>query len=194
MRLVYIIRHASPAVQPGVASRDWPLSDRGIEESQSLAAAAEGWELRAIYSSSEAKARATAGIVGERFGLQVNVADAFDELRIPEFIANSDEFNDVVRAVLEDRTFEPPRLDPLLSGRLETADTAAERFAAGIGIVEQGAFPAAIVSHGRIIAAYLAAVLRSADPFALWRSIPMPGWASVDLDAPEAGLLRAFDD
>ncbi len=51
-------------------------------------------------------------------------------------------------------------------------------------IIEQGELPAAVVSHGRVMSAYLAELLHLEDPFALWRSIPMPGWALLDLDGP----------
>ena len=191
MRTLYLVRHASPVIQPGVPSREWTLSDRGVREARALAETAKEWGLRALYSSSEVKARATALIVGDALGLQVNVVDAFDELRIPEFIANADDFNEVVRAVLEERDIEPPRLDPQIDQRLESASAAAARFAEGVRIVEQGPFPAAIASHGRVLTAYLWASGRVSDPFAAWRAIPMPGWASVDLDGD--GFLRPFD-
>ena len=34
MRNLYLIRHATPAVQPNVPAPDWPLSDRGIDEAR----------------------------------------------------------------------------------------------------------------------------------------------------------------
>jgi hypothetical protein len=44
--------------------------------------------------------------------------------------------------------------------------------------------PAAIVSHGRILTAYLAQHRPLESPFDYWRAIPMPGWTRIDLDAP----------
>jgi broad specificity phosphatase PhoE len=181
MRPLYLIRHASPAIQPEVPARDWQLSDQGIEEARAIAEVAGGWAIEALYASSEPKARTTALIVGDAVGLSVNVADAFDELRMPDWISNSDEFNQVVQAILEGQE---------AGGGYESAEQAAARFAAGVRIVEDGPFPAAIVSHGRILTSWLAARGSIEDAFAFWRSIPMPGWALLDLDA--GGLSVPF--
>ena len=66
-----------------------------------IASAATEWGLEALYASSEPKARSTALIIGDAVGLSVNVADAFDEQRMNDWIANSDEFNELVRGILE---------------------------------------------------------------------------------------------
>lgn len=174
MRPLYLIRHASPIVRPAEPAREWPLSERGIAEAQTIAGAAAEWGLEALYSSSEPKARSTALIIGEAIGLPVRVADAFDELRMSDWIGNADEFNEAVRAILEG---DPPR-------GAESRQDAARRFAEGIQIVAEGPMPAAIVSHGRILTSYLAQHRGLDTPFDYWRSIPMPGWTRIDLDAP----------
>jgi probable phosphoglycerate mutase len=174
MRTLYLIRHASPIVRPGEPARDWPLSERGIAEAKALVGSAAGWGLAALYSSSEPKAQTTALIIGDAIGVPVRVADAFDELRMSDWIGNADEFNDTVRAILEG---EPPR-------GAESRDDAAQRFAEGIAIVAAGALPAAIVSHGRILTSYLAKHRGLEAPFDYWRAMPMPGWTQIDLDAP----------
>ncbi len=175
MRPLYLIRHASPVIRPDEHARDWPLSDRGIIEAQALAGTAADWGVEALYSSSEAKARGTALIIGDAMGLPVNVVDAFDELLITDWIRNADEFNNAVRAILDG--------DALPRG-VESAADAASRFADGVSIVGSGAFPAAIVSHGRILTSYLGQYRALESPFEYWRAIPMPGWTRIDLDAP----------
>jgi broad specificity phosphatase PhoE len=80
-----------------------------------------------------------------------------------------------VRAILEGDT--PPR-------GAESREDAAERFAGGVSLAAAGALPAAIVSHGRILTAYLAGHRRVESPFTYWRAIPMPGWTCIDLDTP----------
>lgn len=178
MRLVYLIRHASPAVQPTVPAEEWRLSERGIEEARALAEIARGWGLRAIYSSPEAKAMSTALVLGDAAGLPVHAVEGFHELRLGgTFIGNADEFSETIRAVLE-RPEQPVRGS-------ETAAAAAARFAAGMQSVEAGQFPAAVVTHGRVMTSYLAREAGLDDPFALWRSVPMPGWISLDLDHPK---------
>jgi broad specificity phosphatase PhoE len=184
MRQLFIIRHASPVVQPDAPARDWPLSERGIEEAGALARLARSWELAAIYSSSEAKARSTALIIADQLGLFVNVVDGFDELRMPEWIPNADEFNDSVRAILTEGAAQPRGA--------ERAEQAAARFADGVEIVTHGAFPAAIVSHGRVLTAWLARTIGLDDPYETWRTLPMPGWACIDLDAPRLGFISPF--
>jgi broad specificity phosphatase PhoE len=182
MRPLYIIRHASPVVRPELPTREWVLSDRGVAEAQAVASVATDWGLEALYASSEPKARSTALIVGDAVGLSVHVADAFDELRMNDWIDNADEFNEVVRAILE---------GPEPAGGHETADDAAARFAQGVRIVEDGPFPAAVVSHGRIITSWLSQRGYIESPFDFWRQIPMPGWALLDLDSQD-GLTVPF--
>jgi broad specificity phosphatase PhoE len=184
MRTLYLIRHATPAIQPTVPSPDWPLSERGIEETRRLSRTAKSWGLQALYASNEAKAQSTALVLGEELALPVGVVEGFQETRLDVWIGNSDEFGDAVRQILE---------QPELSWRgAERAATAAERFAAGVSIISEGPFPAAVVSHGRVITAWLAERLSIDDPFTLWRSIPMPGWASIDLDEAASGIAPVF--
>lgn len=175
MRRLYLVRHASPMVQPDQPSREWVLSDRGIAEAQALATTGAAWGIEAVYCGSEPKMRATALILGDATGAPVHVVDAFDELRVAHWIGNSDAFNDLVRAILEDA--------PLPRG-VESAADAVARFARGLRLIETGPFPAAIVSGGRMLTSYLMRTRGVEEPFAYWRAIPFPGWTSIDLDAP----------
>ncbi|MBF6598947.1 MAG: histidine phosphatase family protein [Dehalococcoidia bacterium] len=64
MARVYLIRHASPRIEPGLPPARWRLSPYGIEESRRLAAAAaDSRGIEALYSSVKAKATATAAII-----------------------------------------------------------------------------------------------------------------------------------
>lgn len=182
MRSVYLIRHASPNVQPNVPAAAWTLSDRGIAEAERLAETARAWGIRALYTSAESKARATALIIGDACGVGAGVVQGLEELRFDDWIGNADAFSDAVKSILE-------QPEAVVRGA-ERASAAAARFGAAMRIVEQGDLPAAVVSHGRVLTAYLAELLHLEDPFALWRSIPMPGWAMVDLDGP--ALIEEF--
>lgn len=184
MERLYLIRHASPSVQPHAPSEQWTLSERGIEEARRLASIAASWGLAAVYSSVEPKAQATALIIGDAAGQPVRVVEGLQELRFDRWIANSDDFSEQVRNILE-------QPDVSVHGA-ERASAAATRFAAAVSIVAKGPFPAAIVSHGRVLTAYLAQLLALEDPFGLWRAIPMPGWACVDLDPPRPNLIEPF--
>ncbi len=185
MRRLYFVRHASPNIQPNVPSEQWTLSERGIEEARSLAKIAAGWNLAAVYSSVEPKAQSTALIIGDAVRHGVRVVDGLQELRFDRWIANADEFGEMIRDILE---------QPAVSAHgAERAITAAARFAAAIDMVTEGPFPAAVVSHGRVITAYLTQLLKLDDPFATWRSIPMPGWACVDTESPTPKLIAPFE-
>jgi broad specificity phosphatase PhoE len=184
MRNLYLVRHASPAVQPERPAREWSLSERGIAEARLMATGASAWGLTAVYCSSEEKSRATALVLGDATGAPVRAVESFDELRMPEWIANADEFNDLVRSIFE-RPTEAQR-------GAETAESAAARFAAGIETVSAHGLPAAVVSHGRIITSWLMASGAIDDAFAFWRALPMPGWARIDLDQPPASWDMSF--
>lgn len=184
MRELYLIRHATPAVQPNVPAPQWPLSERGADEARTLATTAQSWGIEALYSSGEAKARSTALIIGEVLGLPVNVVDGLQETRLDVWISNSDEFGDAVRQILE---------QPEVSLRgAERAGAAGDRFDAAIEIIGEGPFPAAVVTHGRVLTSWLTQRLAIEDPFSLWRSIPMPGWTRIDLDDMRADSLEPF--
>jgi probable phosphoglycerate mutase len=184
MRHLYLIRHATPTVQPNVPSPEWSLAERGIEEARALATVAESWGLRALYASKEPKARSTALIIGDALGLPVNIVEGFEETHLDWWISNSDEFAEAVKQILE---------QPDLSLRgAERAEAAAARFAGAIDLITQGGFPAAVVTHGRVLTAWLTQTAGIEDPFALWRSIPMPGWTRVDLDDMRADAVEPF--
>ena len=124
---------------------------------EQLAVRARSWGVHAVYTSAEPKARSTALLLGDELLAPVHVVDGFEELRFDHWIANSDDFAESVHSILE---------QPALSFRgAETADAAAARFAAAIQIVASASFPAAVVSHGRVLSAWLARVLGPDAPF-----------------------------
>ena len=78
MRALYLVRHATPAVQPNVPAVECPLADRGIDEARALAQVAREWDLRAVYASREPKAQSTALIVAEPSLIPVHVVEGFE--------------------------------------------------------------------------------------------------------------------
>lgn len=181
MRPVYLIKHASPQVQPNVPAESWQLSTTGVAEARQLATLARRWGIKSVYSSIEPKAQSTALLIGDELAHPVRVVDGLQEIRVG-WIANSDEFSEHIRQILEHPSV------PLRGA--ETAEDAAARFALAMQIVEQGELPAAVVAHGRVLTAYLTHLLGIDDPFAFWRAIPMPAWACLDLDGPR--LISGF--
>jgi len=183
-RSIYLIKHAEPAVRPDVPPEQWTLSLRGIEEARRIAEAVRGSGLQAVYSSFEPKAKATALIIAEPAGVQVRVIEGFEELRLGGWIANADDFNDLVRQILEHPRESVPGA--------ETARAAAKRFERAMEVVLKAELPAVVVSHGRIVAAYLSCVLGEPGPFTLWRSIPSAGVARLDSSGLAPKLATPF--
>ena len=181
MPFIYLVRHASPQVDPHQSPRIWRLSPRGVEEARALAQVARDWGLAALYSSVEPKASATAAIIGDAAGLPVRLAEGLHEQHWEGWVENADEFNERVREILGQR-------DESVHGA-EPAGDAARRFGEALAAIALGATPAAVVSHGRVLTAYLAAALRIEDPFAFWRAMPMPAYACIELDS-SSGTVR----
>ena len=184
MPRIYLVRHASPQVDPRAAASTWRLSPRGIEEARALAEIARSWKLAALYSSVEPKASATASIIGDAAGVAVRLAEGLQEQRWDAWVENADAFNERVREMLE-------RPDESVHGAESIAD-AAQRFGEALDAIAAGPGPAAAVSHGRVLTAYLAAALALEDPFAFWRAMPMPAYASIDADAGRVRVLAPF--
>jgi broad specificity phosphatase PhoE len=183
-RLLYLVRHSLPRVEPDVPDVDWLLSSPGTEDSWALGRQARDWGLRALYSSPETRAFTTAVPIARTLGLPIQSLEGLRELRLAGWVGKTDEFHALVREVLS---------APHLSAYgCEPARDAAARFQAAVDKIAAGPFPAAAVSHGRVLTAYLASVAPLHDPFAFWRSIPLPGWAVLDLDEPAAGLVAPF--
>jgi broad specificity phosphatase PhoE len=75
----------------------------------------------------------------------------------------------------------------------EPAADAARRFGGALAAIAAGPAPAAVVSHGRALTAYLASALPLDDAFAFWRAMPMPAWACIELAASgRARLIEPF--
>jgi probable phosphoglycerate mutase len=175
MARVYLVRHASPTVRPGTRPSTWHLSERGIEEARALAETARDWGLTAIYSSVEPKASSTASVIGDAVGMPVQLVEGLEEQHWDAWTENADEFNENVRRILE-------RPDESIAGS-EPAAAAAQRFGGALRLLLPGDGPLAVVSHGRVLTAWLDSVLTLESPYDAWRAIPMPGYALVEVGA-----------
>jgi broad specificity phosphatase PhoE len=185
MARIYLVRHASTRIEPEVVSARWQLSPRGVAEAYTLAAVACEWGLRAVYTSVEPKATATALILGDAAALPVRSVEGLEEQRWEGWIENADEFNDAVRSALE--------APDVRTHGSESAGDAASRFSAALDLVREGPSPAAVVSHARVMTAYLAPVLTLEDPYSFWRALPMAGYALLELTAYRgARMIRPF--
>jgi broad specificity phosphatase PhoE len=164
-----LIRHGPPLILQDAPARAWPLSDEGRRACEEFAGRLEEYQVSAIISSAETKARETAAILAARLGLAPGVdADLNEHRRENVPYLGRPVFEAAIR-----RLFAEP--DALVFGQ-ETATQAYTRFA---GAVEraQAAHPTgdvALVTHGTVMTLY-AERHAGVEPFAFWQALTMPG-------------------
>ncbi len=79
--LLLLVRHAEQAT---MQYRDPPLSERGEEQAERLAARLAALPLTAVVSSHLLRARRTAAVVAARSGLEAEVEEGLEEIRLGE--------------------------------------------------------------------------------------------------------------
>ena len=175
MRRLILIKHASPLVIPGTSPEKWNLSDKGRESCNALADSLREFQPATIVSSTEPKAIETAQLVAAQLKIDTSTAENLHEhdrsnvphMRSGEFISHME-------------VFFRKRHERVL-GR-ETAHEAEERFAGAVDAVlaRHADGNVAVVSHGTVIALYLARH-GGKKPFELWREMGLPSFATLSL-------------
>ena len=184
MRKLILIKHAKPEVVPSVPPEQWHLSAQGRDSCASLADALAKHEPAIIVSSTESKAVETAQMIAQRLNVPHETGqDLFEHdrsnvphMRSGEFISHVELF------------FRQP--DELVLG-LESANEAEARFRAAVdaAVARRTNGNIAIVSHGTVIALFLATDAR--DRFRLWRQLGLPSF--VVLSLPDYKLLETVE-
>lgn len=176
-RKLILVKHAAPQVTPGAPPEAWELSEKGREACAPLARALRGHEIARIFSSTEPKAVQTA----ERIAALLNVTwqtaaglHEHDRGDVPHMAS---------RDFISHMELMFRRPDELVLGR-ETANEALARFAAAVGSAmdQPGQGNTAIVSHGTVIALFIARYTHS-QPFDLWRQLGLPSFVVIDWPA-----------
>lgn len=185
MRRLILIKHASPLVIPGTPPEKWSLSDKGKESCNALADALREFEPTTIISSTETKAVETAQLTASRLSVPATTAPNFHEhdrsnvphMRSGEFISHMELF------------FRKPNERVL--GR-ESADEASDRFEDAVhDLLDQNTTGnAAIVSHGTVIALFIARH-GGGNPFEWWRKMGLPSFVVMSL--PELKLEKSVE-
>lgn len=176
MRKLILIKHASPQVDPRTPSERWRLSEAGRAKCAPLAERLRALEPTIIVSSVEPKAEESARLVAGALGVPHVTATGLHEhdrsnvphLRSGEFIS------------LMELLFRKP--DERVLGR-ESASAASERFEQAVANVleKHTEGNVAIVSHGTVIALFLANHGAVGKPFELWRRLGLPSVAVLSL-------------
>jgi len=168
-RLV-LVRHSAVLVDPNVPAAKWPLSKNGRFLSQQLADQLRPYRLTRFITSDEAKAVETGQIMATRLGLPcTNEADLHEHNR-----AGLPFFEDKVAwATAVSHFFAQPD-QPVLGE--ETAVQARQRLERTIAKLQQqfAQDRLALVSHGRILTAFISWYNTTVDPFPFWQSLTLP--------------------
>jgi broad specificity phosphatase PhoE len=166
--VLLLIRHSVPEIDPARPAEEWQLSEEGRARCEHLGAQVAAHRPERLLSSPEPKALETAELIAPALGLEVEVDGDLREhqrrslpfLPRAEFLRRMGEF------------FARP--DEVVVGE-ESAGAARVRFAA---VVDSVGRPAAVVTHGTVIALYAA----GSDPdggFGFWKTLALPDVVQV---------------
>lgn len=167
---VILLRHGAPEIEAGVASTHWRLSDAGRDAARRTAERLRAFDVVAIVSSQEPKARETADIVARASSRPVfELAALREHARKTAGHLDRETF---ARSVAN--LFEHP--DERVFGE-ETAAQALKRFRGAISEIlrAHASGDLVVVSHGTVIALFVAD-LTGESGIGLWRSMAMPSW------------------
>ena len=182
MERVVLVRHGPTMVEPDVPQDQWRLSPEGENIVRSWAEC-QSWDgVTQLYTSPEAKAVETAAMISQTANIPVaGIDDGLRELRVP-FIASRGEFLARMERYLGG--FPDPDFEPWESAqaRIHSSIHAIQARHAGQSI--------AVVSHGRILTAYLSGILSRRLSEREWLAIQMPDSAVVDMEAGR--VLKGF--
>ena len=167
-RRLLLIRHGAPLILQDAPAREWPISEEGRQACEEFAGRLAAYQVTAILSSAEAKARETAAILAAKLGLTPGEdADLNEHRRENVPYLGRPVFEAAIR-----RLFAEP--DTLVFGQ-ETATQAYTRFAGAVerALVAHPDGDVALVTHGTVMTLY-AERHAGVEPFAFWQALTMP--------------------
>lgn len=180
MHQLILIRHSIPEVRPDAPPSTWHLAPEGVARAKTFAARIDLSRASRIFSSAEPKALETARVLGEAWQLPVEQVTGLHEHERPETrIVPPAQFEANIRALFA-------RPSEIVFGS-ESADAARQRFTTAVaGLVERHHGDVAVVTHGTVMALFVAAHT-GRDAFELWKQQQMPCAALLTL--PDYGSL-----
>lgn len=174
-----LIKHAMPEIIPAEPSKNWVLSEAGIDSCSALADSLSGYGIQQLFSSREIKAVQTAEIVGEQLGLVNTPVDNLyenDRSGFPYF-ENPEDWKQQFREF-----FANPKECIIGNESAEEALIRFEKTVCGLISAHRGE-SLAIVAHGTVIT-LLVAAYNDVEPFKFWESLELPSFVLL-----EAGTL-----
>jgi broad specificity phosphatase PhoE len=178
VRRLVLVKHAMPVVVDGVTPARWVLADAGRRDAAALAEQLARAGIARVVASEEPKARETGRILAERLGVPCETRTGLHEHDRSNVtrLDTREQFEARVRELFA-------RPGELVYG-VETADAALARFRAAVMDVvsENVEASVAVVSHGTVIALFVAAVT-GGEGFEIWKKLGLP--SCVVLALPE---------
>lgn len=179
-RLVILVKHAVPDIDPAVPAHRWRLSEEGRRRAEDLGRVLKAYRPGAVASSVEPKARETAEIAARSLGLPCLAWPGLHEhRRAGTGFLTRERFEAAVADF-----FARPAVQVMGE---ETADAAHTRFRDALEAL-LSAHPAnnlAVVTHGTVITLFVSRAL-GLEPYPLWRRLGLPslvvlGWPGPTL-------------
>lgn len=165
---IAVIRHGVPCIDPAVPATDWHLSDEGRQGEMSFAGRVKQLCPSVVICSPELKARETAQLLYPEYSVEIDEDLREQGLGQVPFLSPQA----FVQALKD--CFDQPS-EAILGG--ESAQSAAQRLHRAITRLRR--HPAVVVSHGRIISAYVS-TLASRHGLRIWQALRMPDVLLVD--------------
>lgn len=188
MTTLYLVRHAAPVQDYSQPTDQWVLSPEGREEAETLAREPFWDEIRAIYSSPEVKALATAEPAARRRGLPPRLIPCLSEVQRPPG-QRFDDYEEVVRQYLATPKGNLHGWEPNARARGRVGACVYRLLDSTQNPQAEG--PLAIVGHGLTLTLLLATILNEAPSFEIWKSMGTPDWAQVEVRT-EGCLVRGI--
>ncbi len=177
MPYLVLIKHAHPAIIPGVPAREWRLSEVGRARCSVLADKLKPYAPQVVISSVEPKAVETADLMAARWGLtshSVLNLHEHDRSNLPYL--SSEQFEMAVA------DFFARPADRVMGS--ESADEAYARFSAALTevLAQYPAHNVAVVAHGTVISLCVSR-WAGLEPFPVWKRLGLP--SGVVLSRPD---------
>ena len=175
MSRLILIKHAPPEVNPTISSEQWRLGEKGRRLCQPLAERVRPFAPTRVFTSPEPKAIETGEELAQRLGIKTESRQGLaehDRRDVPHM--RSGEFISMIELL-----FRRPR-ERVLGN--ESAQEALERFERAIGSVaaEHPDESVAVITHGTVLALFLARHNPDRRGFDLWRQLGLPSFVVVN--------------
>ena len=173
-RIVVLIRHSVPEVDPSRPAPEWSLSDEGIIRCETIATRLQSFLPAVVFSSPETKAVETARHIGLHLGIGFTVRDGLREHRRPSVFLPQPEFQENILSF-----FASP--GSVVYGS-ESSNDVARRIEAEIRYALAGHPDGNIlmVTHGTAMTSFISRHTDS-DAYSLWKSLDLPCFVAFAL-------------